>query len=108
MAYGSSGSTINKHSGAGAGGPSGPEPGSGAYMPGDHKPSTVRGSYMRMEGASIQYGLNSYKEFDSEALTFPTYNGARNPLNGNAREVPRPYQDDAYSVSEKGHKMTIC
>lgn len=101
-------SDRSKHSGHGAGGPSGPEPGPGAYMPGDHKPTTVRGSYMRMEGASIQYGLNSYREFDSEALAFPRYNGARNPLSGNAPERPTPYMDASYTVSEKGHKMTIC
>lgn len=101
-------SDLSKYSGHGAGGPTGPEPGPGAYLPGDHRATTVRGSYMRMEGAGIQYGLNKYNEFDSEALAFPMYNGARNPLTGNAPERPNPYQDDAYGVTEKGHSMTIC
>ncbi len=98
-------SDRNKFSGHGAGGPTGPEPGPGAYVPGDHRATTVRGSYMRMEGASIKYGLNSYSEFDSEALAYPTYNGARNPLSGNAPERPNPYEDDSYNVTEKGHNM---
>ena len=101
-------SDRSKYSGHGAGEASGPEPGPGAYMPGDHRATTVRGSYMRMEGASIQYGLNKYHEFDSEALAFPRYNGSRNPLTGNAPERPDPYQDSAYGVTEKGHSMTIC
>ena len=103
-----SGSTRNANSGHGAGGPSGPEPGPGAYMPGDHKPTTVRGSYMRMESAGVEHGLNSLREFDSEALAFPRYNGSRNPLSGNAPERPNPYMDSAYSVTEKGHKMSVC
>lgn len=95
-------------SGAGAGGPTGPEPGPGAYMPPDHKATTIRGSFMRMEGAGVQYGLNSYSEFDSEALSFPRYNGARDPISGNAPERPDPYRDGAISASGKGHTFTIC
>jgi len=98
----------SKNSGHGAGGPAGAEPGPGAYMPPDHKSSTVRGSYMRMEGAGVEFGLNKYSEFDSEALSFPRYNGARDPLTGNAPDRPDPYTDGAYSVESKGHSMTIC
>ena len=98
-------SDRSKYSGHGAGGPSGPEPGSGAYLPGDHRATTVRGSYMRMEGVGVKFGLCCYEEFDSEALNFPTYNGARNPLSGNAPERPNPYEDDSYNVTEKGHSM---
>ena len=92
----------------GAGGPTGPEPGPGAYMPGDHKASTIRGSYMHMEGAGVEYGLSSYSEFDSEALAFPRYNGARDMLSGNAPERPDPYRDSQISASGKGHTFTIC
>lgn len=95
-------------SGYGAGGPTGPEKGSGNYLPGDHKPTTIRGSYMRMEGSSIQYGLNSYMEFDSEALAFPVYHGARNPMTGNGPERPEPYKDHAYTAQAKGHTFTVC
>jgi len=95
-------------SGAGAGGPTGPEPGPGAYMPGDHKATTIRGSFMRMEGVGVQYGLCCYSEFDSEALSFPRYNGARDPISGNAPERPDPYRDGQYSATGKGHTFTIC
>ena len=99
---------ISKHSGHGAGGPAGAEPGPGAYMPGDHKATTVRGSFMRMEGVGVRYGLCCYEEFDSEALSFPRYNGARDPLTGNAPDRPDPYREGAYSVSEKGHTFNVC
>ena len=79
-----------------------------SYMAPDHKPSTVRGSYMRMESAGIEHGLNAMSEFDSEYPKFPTYNNARNPITGNVLGRPNPYQDDAYGVTEKGHKMTVC
>lgn len=101
-------SDRSRNSGIGAGGPSGPEPGPGAYMPPDHKATTIRGSFMRMEGSGVQYGLNSYSEFDSEALSFPRYDGARDPLTGNAAERPDPYRDGAISASGKGHSFTIC
>lgn len=101
-------SDRSMYSGHGAGGPAGLEPGPGAYMPGDHKATTIRGSFMRMEGSGVQFGLNSYMEFDSEALAFPRYNGARDPLTGNAPDRPDPYRDSGIGVTSKGHPFVIC
>ena len=106
MDYG--GSTRNKHSGHGAGGASGAEPGSGAYMPGDHRATTIRGSYMRSDGTGVGSGLNALSKFDSEDVSITSYNGARNGLTGNGPDRPNPMADGAYSVTEKGHKMTLC
>ncbi len=92
----------------GAGGPAGAEPGSGAYVPGGHRSSTVRGSYMRKESAGLDTGLTKCAEFDSEALSFPRYDGARDPINGNAPDRPLPYSDSAVSVTSKGNKFSIC
>ena len=95
-------SDASKYSGYGAG------KANEKYMAPDHKPSTVRGSYMRKESSGVQFGLNAVSEFDSEYPKFPTYDNDRNPLTGNVMGRPNPYQSDAYGVSEKGHKMTIC
>jgi hypothetical protein len=78
------------------------------YVPPEHKPSTIRGSYMHMEMSGVEYGLNKLMEFDSESPMFPTYDNSANPLNGNSRETPNPYKDDAYAVSEKGHDFSVC
>lgn len=77
------------------------------YVPPEHTADTVRGSFMRMESAGVEFGLNKFHEFDSENPVFPQYDNARNPLNGNSRETPNPYYDSKYSVSEKGHDFHI-
>jgi hypothetical protein len=77
------------------------------YMPPEHTPSTIRGSYMHMEASGVEYGLSAFSEFDSENPVFPQYDNARNPLNGNSRETPNPYWDSKYMVSEKEHDFYI-
>lgn len=92
-----------------AGGSAGYGAGVGAaYVPPERKATTIRGSYMRMESSGVEYGLSAHSEFDSESPTFPTYYNMADPNNGNSRETPNPYQDDAYSVSEKGHDFSVC
>lgn len=106
MDYG--GSTRNKNSGHGAGMASGAEPGSGAYMPGDHRSTTIRGSFMRSDSSGVGSGLSALSKFDSETVSVTSYNGSRDPLTGNGPDRPNPMKDGAYGVTEKGHKMTIC
>lgn len=80
-----------------------------SYNAPDHRPSTVRGSYMRGDSAGLSEGLSSISEFDSETSDrFPTYDNARNPKTGGVKGRPKPYSDDSHTVDSKGHKMTFC
>lgn len=78
----------------------------GEYMAPAHRASTVRGSFMSDESSGVKYGLCCRKDMDSEYLHNVMYNNAPNPVNGNVRQVPKPYESK--SVTEKGHNFRIC
>ena len=79
----------------------------GEYSSPKHSASTVRGSYMSGDdSAGVEDGLSSVRNFDSNSLYNVKYNNASNPVNGNVRQVPKPYVSK--SVTEKGHTMKIC
>ncbi len=79
----------------------------GEYKAPKHKASTVRGSYMSGgDSAGVEAGLSSQRDWDSNYLSNVSYNNTPNPINGNVRQVPKPYTST--SVTEKGHKMEIC
>ena len=78
----------------------------GEYVAPKHKSSTVRGSYMSDDSVGVQDGLSARSDMDANSLFNVKYNNAVNPVNGNVRQVPRPYV--SMSVTEKGHKMKIC
>lgn len=78
----------------------------GEYKAPRHKASTVRGSYMSDDSVGVGDGLSARMDIDSQNLENVNYNNAVNPVNGNVRQVPKPYV--SMSVSEKGHKFDIC
>lgn len=78
----------------------------GEYSAPGHKASTVRGSYMSDDSAGVGDGLSARSDMDSNHLFNVMYNNAPNPVNGNVRQVPKPYESK--SVTEKGHTMRIC
>jgi hypothetical protein len=79
----------------------------GEYSAPKHKASTVRGSYMSGgDSVGVEDGLSKHHSFDSNTLYNVKYNNTSNPVNGNVRQVPKPYVSK--SVTEKGHKMNIC
>ena len=86
--------------------------GYGAGMLGDyeapaHKATTIRGSFMKAEGAGVQYGLSSYEHCDTEEATQPPQNYGRNPLTGNATE--RFTMNPVKTKGEHwGHSFEIC
>lgn len=77
----------------------------GEYVAPAHKSSTVRGSYMRDDSVGVKDGLSARSDMDSEHLYNVMYNNAVDPVNGNVRQVPKPYEP--MSVKEKGHTMQI-
>jgi len=92
---------ISKNSGYGG------EGANEAYNPPSAKSSTVRGSHMEKDAVGIQEGLSACSGFDSENPDFPMYDNMRDPITGNVKGRPQPYQDDAISVTSKGNKMSI-
>ncbi len=79
----------------------------GEYSAPKHKASTVRGSYQSDgDSAGVGDGLSAQSGFDSNTLYNVKYNNSVNPVNGNVRQVPKPYVSK--SVTEKGQKMEIC
>jgi len=78
----------------------------GEYYAPEHKSSTVRGSYTSDDSAGVEDGLSARADLDSEMLDNVKYNNTVNPVNGNVRQVAKPYASK--SVTEKGHKMEIC
>ena len=79
----------------------------GEYSAPNHKASTVRGAYMSgNDSAGVEDGLSMLSNFDSNTLFNVKYNNTPNPVNGNVRQVPKPYVSK--SVTEKGHTMKIC
>ena len=78
----------------------------GEYVAPGHKASTVRGSYMSDDMAGVEYGLSMGKDMDSNHLFNVMYNNAPNPINGNVRQVPEPYESK--SMKEKGHTFRMC
>jgi len=79
----------------------------GEYMAPKAGASTVRSSYMSGgDSAGVEDGLSALRSFDSNTLYNVKYNNAPNPVNGNVRQVPKPYASMSYT--EKGHKMKIC
>ena len=78
----------------------------GEYSAPKHKSSTVRGSFTSDDSAGVEDGLSARSDMDSNFLYNVKYNNAVNPVNGNPRQVPKPYVSK--SVSEKGHDFKIC
>lgn len=78
----------------------------GEYSAPARKSSTVRGAYFSDDSVGVGDGLSARAEFDSNSLANVKYNNTVNPVNGNVRQVPKPYISS--SVTEKGHKMEIC
>ena len=79
----------------------------GEYKAPASKSSTVRGSYMGDgDSAGVGSGLSARSDLDSENLANVKYNNTVDPVNGNPRQVPKPYAST--SVTEKGNKMEIC
>ena len=79
----------------------------GEYKAPKGKASTVRGSYTGGgDSAGVESGLSARMDCETENLANVSYNNAVNPVNGNPRQVPKPYSGS--SVTEKGHKMEIC
>ena len=79
----------------------------GNYVAPAHKATTIRGSFMRKEGSGVQYGLSSYKSFDSEEASAIGIDYTRDPMTGNATE--RVHTNPTVTKgSEKGHTFEIC
>ena len=78
----------------------------GEYSAPARKSSTVRGAYFSDDSAGVEDGLSARSDFNSNSLANVKYNNTVNPVNGNVRQVPKPYV--SASVTEKGHKMEIC
>ena len=79
----------------------------GEYKAPKHKASTVRGSYYGDgDSAGVEAGLSARSDLETNSLENVKYNNSVNPVNGNVRQVPKPYVSK--SVTEKGQKMEIC
>jgi len=78
----------------------------GEYSAPAHKASTIRGSFISDESSGVRFGLSERRDMDSENLGNLSYNNTPNPVNGNVRQVPKPYVSMSYT--EKGHTFKIC
>ena len=79
----------------------------GDYVAPAHKASTIRGSFMSDDSVGVKDGLSARSDMDSESLFDFNVNNEVNPVNGNPRQNIKGPRGTK-SVSEKGHKFTMC
>ena len=78
----------------------------GEYSAPAHTASTIRGSFMSDDSIGVKDGLSARSDMDSESLFDFKINNEMSK-SGNPRQAivgPRGTK----SVSEKGHKFTMC